>query len=141
MYPQLLNIDVNNVEEFLAEFKHVEVNGTKLIHLIKKNPNMLFYEVSEVRELLRLQKVLGIPERGLSSCLRILGMNKGLFLERYIQIANSYELALWLQHPRIFTMIYQYNLVTNRIRYLRPLNCINYANIQTYLYTTKIFMR
>lgn len=139
--PYLLNLDPDNVEEFLSEFESIKISGRNVIDIIKIHPRILFYEPQQVKELLQLYKIIGVPEHTITSYLQVLGMNKGTFLERYMQIANQFELALWLKHSRVLCMIYYYKLVSNRVNYLRPLNCMNTANINTYLAEKKFFLR
>lgn len=139
--PYLLHLDPDNVEEFLSEFQDVRVCGKNVIELIRRHPRILFSKPKKVLELLQLYKILGVPEHTIFSYIQVLSMDKGTFLERYMQIANQFELALWLKHSRMLNMIYYYKLVSNRVNYLKPLSYINNANINTYLAEKKFFLK
>ncbi|XP_017889805.1 transcription termination factor 5, mitochondrial [Ceratina calcarata] len=139
--PYLLHLDLDKVEKFLSELKSVRISGKNIMDVIKQHPRVLFYEPKKVKELLQLCKTLGVPDRTIASYIHVLGMDKGTFLERYMQIANQFELGVWLQHSRVLCMIYSYKLVSNRVNYLRPLSYINNANINTYLAEKRFFLR
>ncbi|XP_017793525.1 PREDICTED: uncharacterized protein LOC108575280 [Habropoda laboriosa] len=140
-HPYLLNLDAANVEEFLTELKGLNINGNNVNNFVKKFPRILFCKADKAKELLELYNLLGIPSQALSSYACALKMDKEIFLERFMNIGNSNELGVWLQHRRILPMIYYYKTVMNRVNYLRPLNCLYNANIQTLLSDKTYFLR
>ncbi|CAL7937766.1 unnamed protein product [Xylocopa violacea] len=139
--PYLMNLDVDNVEEFLIKFKYVNINGKCIIEIIRKYPRILFQDSDKIEEFLQLYKILGLSDESIASYINVLFMNKGTFVERYTNITKRHELAVWLNHPRILSIIYNYKTVLNRVDSLRSLNHLNTANINTYLSHKKDFLR
>lgn len=134
-------MDIDNVEQFLNIFKYTRIDNKDIIEIIRICPRLLFRDISEVKELLRIFQKLKIPTESLYSTVKALRMNKETFLKRYMSIENNLELAVWLKHPRILLMIYFYKLVINRLIYMKYLNCMNNANIHTYISNKKFFLR
>ena len=137
----LLNVDVDNVERFLNEFKYVKISDKNIIEIIRMYPRLLLRDANEVKELLQLFENLKIPTESLYSVMKALEMKKDTFLKRYMCIENNLELSMWSQHPRIFIMIYLYKMVINRLTYMRRMNCVYNANIHTYTSNSKFFSR
>ncbi|XP_071867235.1 mitochondrial transcription termination factor 5 [Bombus fervidus] len=137
----LLNVDADNIEEFFNEFKYTKINNKDMTQIIKLYPRILLYDISKIKELLQTFMDLKIPNESLSSLMKGLQMKKDTFMKRYTSIDNNLELSIWLKHPRILYMIYFYKLVMNRLTYMKRLNCINNANIHTYISSKKFFSR
>ncbi|XP_024227048.1 transcription termination factor 5, mitochondrial [Bombus impatiens] len=137
----LLNVDVDNVEQFLNEFKYLKINNKNMFEIIRIYPRILLRDVSETKELLQIFQSFEIPHRSLYTIVNGLKMKKDTFLRRYTAIENNLELAIWLKHPRIMFMTYFYKLVINRLTYLKHLNLANNANINTYLSNKEFFSR
>ncbi|XP_076759361.1 mitochondrial transcription termination factor 5 [Xylocopa sonorina] len=137
----LLNLDVDDVEKFLNEFKYINIDGKGIIDIVRKCPRILFHDTDEIKELLQLYKVLGLSDQSIISHLNVMSMNRETFLERYTNITKRRELAMWLQHPRILPMIYNYKIVLDRADFLRSLNHLTAVNINTYLSSKKFFLR
>ncbi|CAK9808332.1 Transcription termination factor 5, mitochondrial [Anthophora quadrimaculata] len=140
-HPYLLNMDADNIEEFLTKLKSFSRNGSDIYDFIKKFPRTLFSEANKAKELLELYNVLGIPPQALSSYACAFKMEKEVFLRRYMSIGNRCELSIWLQHRRALSMVYYYKMVINRVSYLRVLNNLYNANIQTFLSNKMYFSR
>ncbi|CAK9824365.1 Transcription termination factor 5, mitochondrial [Anthophora retusa] len=140
-HPYLLNLDADNIEEFLTELKSFNRNGKDIYDFIKKFPRTLFSEVSKAKELIELYNLLGIPPQALSSYATAFKMEKEVFLERYINIANRCDLSIWLQHRRVLSMVYYYKMVINRATYLTLLSNLYNPNIQTFLSNKIYFSR
>lgn len=104
-------------------------------------PRLLLRDTNEIKELLQIFQSLEIPNESLYSVVKALKMKKNTFLKRYKSIENNLELAVWLKHPRILTMICFYKLVINRFTYMKCLNSVNNANINTYLSDKEFFSR
>lgn len=134
-------MDLDNVEQFLNEFKYTRINNKDIIEIIRVCPRLLLRDTSEIKELLGIFEKLKIPNESLYNTVRALRMNKETFLKRYMSIENDLELVVWLKHPRILLMIYFYNLVMNRLTYMKRLNFMNNANIHTYISNKKFFLR
>ncbi|XP_033191347.2 mitochondrial transcription termination factor 5 isoform X1 [Bombus vancouverensis nearcticus] len=137
----LLNVDVDNVEQFLNEFKYLKINNKNIIEIIRIYPRILFRDAIEIKELLQIFQNFEIPHESINTTVMGLKMRKDTFLRRYISIENNLELAVWLKHPRILFMIYFYKLVMNRFAYIKHLNLTNNANINTYLSDKEFFSR
>jgi hypothetical protein len=134
-------VDADNIEEFFNEFKYTKINNKDMTQIIKLYPRILLYDISKIKELLQTFMDLKIPNESLSSLMKGLQMKKDTFMKRYTSIDNNLELSIWLKHPRILYMIYFYKLVMNRLTYMKRLNCINNANIHTYISSKKFFSR
>lgn len=137
----LLNIDVDNVERMLTEFKYIKIKEKNLFDLINMYPRILLHNLNEVKQLLELYKTLDISYQFSYICLKCLSVKKEKFLERYKDFENNVELTVWLKHPRILQLIYYYKLVKKRLYYMKYLNCIDNASIQIYLSSREIFFR
>lgn len=134
-------MDVDNVEQFLNEFKYLKINNKNIIEIIRIYPRILFRDTSEIKELLQIFQNFEIPHKSLYSTVIGLKIRKDVFLRRYISLENNLELAIWLKHPRILFMIYFYKSVIKRSIYMKHLNVINNANINTYLSSKEFFSR
>jgi hypothetical protein len=134
-------VDADNIEEFFNEFKYTKINNKDMTQIIKLYPRILLYDISKIKELLQTFMDLKIPNESLNSLMKGLQMKKDTFMKRYTSIENNLELSIWLKHPRILYMIYFYKLVMNRLTYMKRLNCINNANIHTYISSKKYFSR
>ncbi|XP_068978605.1 transcription termination factor 5, mitochondrial isoform X2 [Bombus flavifrons] len=137
----LLNVDVDNIEQFLNEFKYLRINNKNIIEIIRIYPRLLLRDASEIKELLQIFQRFEIPSECLYSTVKCLNMKKNTFLKRYMLMKNDIELAVWLKHPRTMDMIYLYKMVTNRLTYMKSLNCVNTANINTYISNKQFFSR
>ncbi|XP_050483447.1 transcription termination factor 5, mitochondrial isoform X1 [Bombus huntii] len=137
----LLNVDVDNVEQFLNEFKYLKINNKNIIEIIRIYPRILLRDASEIKELLQIFQNFEIPHESLYTTMKGLKIRKDTFLRRYISMENNLELAVWLKHPRVLIMIYFYKLVINRLTYMKHLNFTNNANINTYLSDKEFFSR
>ncbi|PBC30218.1 hypothetical protein APICC_02886 [Apis cerana cerana] len=137
----LLNIDVDNVEKMITDFKYIKIKEKTLFDLINIYPRILLHDINEVKELIELYKTLDIPYQFSYFCVKCLSVKKKKFLERYNDFQNNVELAIWLKHPRFLQLIYYYKLVKKRLYYMKYLNCIDHANIQIYLSSKEIFLR
>lgn len=71
--------------------------------------------------------------------MRILIIDNDIFIERMEAIRKHPDLHLWHNYPRILQLIYQKGMVYDRIGYLRLLNRMKWARLQTVL-TGKSFM-
>ncbi|XP_029045783.1 transcription termination factor 5, mitochondrial isoform X1 [Osmia bicornis bicornis] len=141
-YPYLLSQDKNNIEQFLTEFKDTNiVNNKSIIEIAKEHPRILCYPTAKVKELLILCKKLDIPVQSIISYICTLRLEKGVFLDRYINILNNYELSTWSKHPRMLNLIYFYNTAITRIEYLKLCNRMSTANVHTFLSDGQFFMR
>ncbi|KAK1120010.1 hypothetical protein K0M31_012740 [Melipona bicolor] len=136
----LLNIDVDNVEEILNEL-NTKLNDKNVIDLIKSYPRILLHHISKVKNTLQLYQNFDLQNQTLKSVLQGFKINKDTFIERYTNIANNSDLDVWLKHPRFVYMLYNYKLVMNRLIYMKHLNCLNNANIHTYLSDKHFFSR
>lgn len=134
-------MDVDNVEQFLNEFKYIKINNKNIIELIRIYPRILLRDTSETKELLQIFQNFEIPHQSLYSTVKGLQMRKNTFLKRYVSMENNLELAVWLKHPRTMIMIYLYKVVINRLTYMKRLNSMNNANINTYLSNKEFFSR
>lgn len=134
-------MDVDNVEQFLNEFKYVKIHDKNIIEIIRIYPRLLFRDANEVKELLQLFQNFKIPTESLCIVVKALEMKKDTFLKRYMSIENNLELAIWLQHPRILLMIYLYKMVINRLTHMKRMNCIYNANVHIYTSSSKFFSR
>lgn len=136
-----MNINIDNVEKMLTEFKYIRINKKNLFDLIKVCPRILLYDLNEMKELLQLYKILNIPYELSLTNIKCLSVKKKEFLERYRDFENNVELAIWLKHPRLLQLIYYYNSVKKRLYYMKYLNCIGNANVQLYLSPKQLFFR
>lgn len=136
-----MNIDVDNVEKMITDFKYIKIKEKTLFDLINIYPRILLHDINEVKELIELYKTLDIPYQFSYFCVKCLSVKKKKFLERYNDFQNNVELAIWLKHPRFLQLIYYYKLVKKRLYYMKYLNCIDHANIQIYLSSKEIFLR
>lgn len=137
----LLNINIDNVERMLTEFKYIKINEKNLFDLINICPRILLYDINEIKELLQLYKTLDIPYELSYINIKCLSVKKKEFLERYRDFENNEELAIWLKHPRLLQLIYYYKSVKKRLYYMKYLNCIDSANAQIYLSSKEFFFR
>lgn len=140
-HPYLLNMDADNIEQFLTEFQSFNSNGNNIYDFVKKFPRTLFSEASKAKELLELYNSLNIPPQALSSYASAFKMEKDVFLKRYMNIANRCDLSIWLQHRRVLSMVYYYRMIINRASYLTLLSNLYNANIQTFLSDKMYFSR
>lgn len=141
-YPYLLSQDKSNIEQFLTEFKDTNImNNKSIIDMARKHPRILCYPTAKVKELLILCKKLDIPVQSIISYICTLRLEKGVFLDRYINILNNYELSIWSKHPRMLDLIYSYNTAINRVEYLKLCNRMNTANVHTLLSNGQFFTR
>lgn len=135
-----MNVDIDNVEEILNELS-TKLNDKNVINLIKTYPRILLHDISKIKNTLQLYQNFGIQNQSLRSVLHGFKIKKDTFVERYTNISNNLELDMWLKHPQLVYMLYNYKLVMNRLIYMKHLNCLNNANIYTYLSTKNFFSR
>lgn len=138
----LLKQDKNNIESYLSEFEDVNIIGKlSIVEIARKFPRILCYPSHKIRELLMLCKKLDIPPMSAISYLPAASMSKEVFLIRYLQILNSYELSMWAKHPRVLKLIQYHPRVETRVEYLKICNRVFAANIHTYLCSDVFFIR
>ncbi|KAG6795253.1 transcription termination factor 5, mitochondrial [Apis mellifera caucasica] len=137
----LFNIDVDNVEGMITDFKKIKIKEKTLFDLINIYPRILLYDLNKVKELIDLYRKLDIPYQFSYFFIKCLSMKKKKFLEIYKNFENNTELAVWSKHPRFLQLIYYHKLVKKRLYYMKYLNCLDHANIQIYLSSKEIFLR
>ncbi|XP_043507761.1 transcription termination factor 5, mitochondrial [Frieseomelitta varia] len=136
----VLNIDVNNVEEVLNEL-NTNLNEKSVIDLIKLYPRILLHDISKIKNTFQLYQNFDLQNQSHRSILQGFKINKDTFIERYTDFANNLELDVWLKHPRLVFMLYYHKSITNRLTYMKHLNCSNNANTHTYLSNKDFFLR
>lgn len=71
-----MNIDVDNVEKMITDFKYIKIKEKTLFDLINIYPRILLHDINEVKELIELYKTLDIPYQFSYFCVKCLSVKK-----------------------------------------------------------------
>ncbi|XP_076241060.1 mitochondrial transcription termination factor 5 [Calliopsis andreniformis] len=140
-YSFLLRLDADRVNNFISEFKHVQIDGKPMLDMVRRFPRLLTIDIDNAKEILLLCKRFNIPEKAIITTPNILKMNKEIFEKRYRSILNIPEISIWATYPRILYVLCVHNMVMNRIKHLRYKKLLSSANIHTLLSCNSFFRR
>ncbi|XP_015432422.1 PREDICTED: uncharacterized protein LOC107188617 [Dufourea novaeangliae] len=132
----LLNLDLDQVTNFINKFKSVQICGVDSYDVIRKCPRLLRWDANNTIDLLDICNKYGISDEIIHQHIDVLRLKKHDFINRYSTLANHPEFSVWIKHPMLPYVMLIIKCAMERVEILRSMNRLGNISFHT-LYTTR----